>query len=126
MIFDIRPKYIVFTRTIMKTNEDTLSNVQQIFMNITTTRKQEPRKRNAPERFEGCTNSPTYRHRRTTTENLVGVEQIPNNKLKQAALYEYDNSRLSKLYCIPLLSCSGTHHLQKHKVIPRHTIYTNL
>ena len=61
---------------IMTINEDTLSNVHKIFINITTTRKQEPRKQNAPERFQGCTNSPTYRHRRITTENLVGVEKI--------------------------------------------------
>ena len=48
----------------------------KIFINITTARKQEPRKQNAPERFQGCTNTPTYRHRRITTENLVGVEKI--------------------------------------------------
>ena len=46
---------------IMSINEDTLSNVHMIFINITTTRKQEPRKQNAPERFQGCTKSPTYK-----------------------------------------------------------------
>ena len=51
---------------IMTINEGTLSNVHKIFINITTARKQEPRKQNAPERFQGCTNSPTYRHRRIT------------------------------------------------------------
>ena len=73
MLYNIRPKYIVFTRTIQY--EDTLSNVHKIFKNITTTRKQEPRKQNAPERFQGCTKSPTYRHRRIPTENPVGVEK---------------------------------------------------
>ena len=62
---------------IMPINEDTLSNVHKIFTNITTTRKQEPRKQNAPEWFQGCTNSATYRHRRITTENLVAVEKSP-------------------------------------------------
>ena len=60
---------------IMTINEDMLSNVYKIFINITTTRKQEARqlKQNAPERFQRRTNSPTYRHRRIITENLVGV-----------------------------------------------------
>ena len=38
---------------IMKINKDTLSNVDKIFINITTTRKQEQRKQNAPERLQG-------------------------------------------------------------------------
>ena len=79
---------------IMTINEDTLSNVHKIFIDITTTRKQATRKQISRERFQGCTNSPIYRHRRTTTENLVGVEQIPNNIVEQDAQYGYDNSRL--------------------------------
>ena len=47
---------------IMSINEDTLSNVHKIFINFITARKQETTKQNAPERFQGCTNSPTYRH----------------------------------------------------------------
>ena len=45
------------------------------------------------------------------------------NIAEQDVLYGYDNCKLSKLYYIPLLSYSKTHRLQKHKIIPRHTIY---
>ena len=61
---------------IMTVNEDRLSNVHKILINITTTRKQETTKQNAHEGFQRCTNSPTYRHGRIITETLVGVEKI--------------------------------------------------
>ena len=63
------------TLAIMSINEDILANVRKIFIAITA-RKQEITKQNAPERFQRCTNSPTYRHGHTTTENLIGVEKI--------------------------------------------------
>ena len=52
-------------------NEDLLSNVQKIFANVPTTRKQEMRRQNTSERLQKCVNSPTYRHRKSVSQKIA-------------------------------------------------------